>query len=56
MRENIHTMTSTEMNDRSVKHTGKILDTRDQLKEYLYGEKYKDVPVRRYDVKESVNR
>ncbi len=34
--------------------SGKILDIKDQLKEYLYGEKYKGVPVRRYDVKEVI--
>ncbi len=40
--------------DRGVEPSGKILDMRDQLKEYLYGEKYKGVPVRRYDVKEVI--
>eukprot|EP01040_Poterioochromonas_malhamensis_P006609 gene6611-7117_t len=39
------------MKDGSVKPLGKILETVDQLKEYLYGEKYKSVLVRRYDVK-----
>ena len=49
-----HTRTSKEMKDRGVKPVGKILDIKDQLKEYLYGEKYKGVPVRRYDVKEVI--
>jgi hypothetical protein len=47
-----HTMKFKRMKDGSVKPAGKILATVDQLKEYLYGEKYKDVPVRRCAVKD----
>ncbi len=50
-----HTMKFKRMKDGSIKSSGLILETTDQLKEYFYGERYKGVPIRRYDIKRIVN-
>ncbi len=47
-----HTLKFKRMKDGSVKPAGKILATVDQLKVYLYDEKYTNVPVRRCEVKD----